>query len=442
MKKIEISDHFSIPGILLFALPSIGMQLVENTYQVADGYFISNYVGSSAFAAENLIFPPLMVVAGVGLMFGTGASALISHSLGEGDGEKANRQLSLTIGILAAVSLLISLLLVLCFPRITQLVGVPGDLAPMCMEYGRILAVCMPFLLLNCAFHPLLITANRAGLGLAVSVINAAVNILLDGLFVGLLGWQLRGAALATGLAWVSSAMIPLFYFFNRRYPMHFGPFRWNGKDLGQTCYNGSSEMLGVVAYAFAAVMINAQLLRLAGEAGVDAYAVCSYAGSVFAAIFLGTGMSITPVVGYHHGQKNLEEVRSILKNGTILMAGLGFAVMLVSFAAARPIAWFFVGYAPALVDLSVEALRITFLSYLLAGMTCYYSSFMTGLGDSRRSLAVSFVKCVGVPVAGVYLLPLFLGRMGVWLISVAAEIASSAMACFIFRTYRKKGIL
>ena len=104
LKKIQLSDHFTASKLLLFSLPSIGMQLVDNTYQVADGYFISNYIGPSAFAAENLVFPPMVVVMGVGMMFGSGASALIAHTLGEGDGEKANRQLSLTVGMLAILA--------------------------------------------------------------------------------------------------------------------------------------------------------------------------------------------------------------------------------------------------------------------------------------------------------------------------------------------------
>ena len=442
MKKIQISDHFKASTILLFALPSIGMQLVDNTYQVADGYFISNYVGASAFAAENLIFPPLMIVAGIGLMFGTGAAALISHTLGENDPEKANCQLSLTVGTLAGVSVLASALLFILLPWIMQIVGVPENLVPMCLEYGQILAVCMPFLILNGAFHPLLITANRPGLGLAVSFLNAAINILLDWILVGELGMKLTGAALATGVSWVCSATVPLVYFFNRRHPMHFGPFCWNAKELGQTCYNGSSEMMGVISFAFITVLINSRLLRLAGEAGVDAYAVCSYAGGLFSTVFFGIGMSITPAVGYHHGENNPAEVRAILKNGTGLMAGLGLGIAAACFAAARPTAVLFVGYEQELADLSVEALRITSIAFLLGGLTSFYSSFFTGMGDAGRSLAISVVKTVVLPLIGVFLLPLIFGRQGIWLMSLLSETGTFALACVFLRIYQKKNIL
>ncbi len=442
MKKIQISDHFKCSTILLFALPSIGMQLVDNTYQVADGYFISNYIGSSAFAAENLVFPPLAVVAGVGLMFGSGAAALVSHSLGEGDREKANRQLSLAMGILTGLGILLSALLFLLMPGIARLVGAPEELIPYCVEYARILAVCMPFQILNAAFHPLLITANRPGLGLAVSILNAAVNILLDWVAVAVLGWGLTGAALATGLAWVVSATVPIVYFFNKRHDLHFSVFRWNGKDLGQTCYNGASEMADAVSYALIAMLFNGQLLRYAGEAGVDAYAVSEYVSGIFLAVFFGIAMSITPVVGYHLGQNNREELLSIRRNGTLVMAALGVGMAGISYTFAWQIAGIFVSYDPALMALSVQALRIIAFSYLLGGLTTFYPAFFTGMGNGTASLSIAVVKSFAFPLAGLLVLPLMFGTAGIWLVTPLAEVFALLTACFFFLRYRKKHTL
>ena len=144
MKKIQISDHFTMSKILLFALPSIGMQIVDNTYQIADGYFISNYISEAAFEAENLIFPPLLIVMSVGLLFGTGASALISKELGEGKKERAKQLLSMIIGVLAVASILLSVLLYILVPSISRWVGASEAMMEGCITYGRILAIFMP----------------------------------------------------------------------------------------------------------------------------------------------------------------------------------------------------------------------------------------------------------------------------------------------------------
>ena len=450
MKKIQISDHFSALTILLFSLPSIGMQLVDNTYQMADGYFISNYIGASAFAAENLIFPPMLVTAGVGLMFGSGAAALISYALGEGDREMANQYLSLTVAALAALGTLISLLFFFLMPVIASAVGAPEELIPQCVEYGRILALCMPFQILNSAFYPLLITAGRPGLGFLVSVVNASVNIVFDWFTVAVLGWGLTGAALATGLAWFVSAAIPLAYFSSphrgfptdREHPLHFAPLRWNGKYLLQTGYNGSSEMADSISYALIAMLFNGQLIRFAGEAGVDAYAVSEYVDGIFTAIFFGIAMSITPVVGYHLGEKNREELRSIWRNGFLVTGALGLGMAAISYAFAPQIARIFVGYDQELTAMSVEAMRIIAFSYILSGATTFSSAFFTGMEDGTASLLVAAAKSFVLPLIGLLTLPPFFGQMGIWAVMPVAEIAALGLVIFFFARYRKQGKL
>ena len=434
-KRIQLSDHFTISRILLFSLPSIGMQIVDNTYQVADGYFISNYIGEAAFEAENLIFPPLLIVMYVGLMFGTGASALISKELGEGRRERANRILSMATLVLAAVGLVLSAALYALLPNIARWVGASEALAPDCVTYGRMLAFFMPFQMLSMAFHPLLITAERPGLGLVATIANAVANILLDWAFVAGLSWGMRGAAVATGLAWLVSAAIPLAYFTNRKHTLRFARPLRDIVALGQTLYNGTSEMVDGVSYAIVALIFNLQLLRWLGEDGVGAYAVSEYVGGLFSAIFYGVSMSIVPVVGYHRGKKNVDELHSLRRNGTILMSLLGVAMTALCLALAVPISCIFVGYNAELAALAVKAMRLVSLSFLMGGITTYSSSYFTGLNQGSASLAIAAVKGFAGPLAAVFLLPLLIGSNGLWLATPVAEILAvlAALLCFVW---------
>ncbi len=442
MKKIELSDHFSMSRILLFSLPSIGMQLVDNTYQLADGYFISNYLGATALAAENLIFPPLAIIAGLGLMFGSGASALISHTMGENDQEKANQQLTLTVVVMSAVAVVLSVILFILMPEIARWVKAEGEMAKMCVQYGRILAVCMPFQILNGAFHPLLITADRPKLGFLVSVINAAVNILLDWLAVGVLGWGMTGAALATGLAWIVSALIPLWFFLAKKCELHFASFRMKWKELGTICYNGASEMADALSYAVLAALFNARLIVSMGEYGVDAYAVSEYVSAVFMAVFFGIAMSINPVVGFHLGQGNKEELRSIRKNGMMLTGIIGVVMTAIGFFFARELAMIFVSYDEKLVQISVEAMQIISFAYMFFGVTTFSASFFTGMGDGTASLVVALAKCLVLPLALLWLLPNLFGPVGIWYVTPVTEALALLIILVIFGIYRKKKIL
>ena len=439
MKKIQISDHFKISTMLLFSLPSIGMQIVDNTYQIADGYFISNYISEEAFEAENLIFPVLLIVMYVGLMFGTGASALISKELGEGKKERANQLLSMSIAVLTAVGLILSAALFILMPTICRWVGATEEMMDHIVVYGRVLACFMPFQMLSMAFHPLLITANRPGLGLVTTISNATVNILLDYLFVAVFGWGMRGAAIATGIAWLVSAIVPLVFFINKKHPLHFvRPCRDLGA-LGRTLYNGASEMVDGVSYAIVAMIFNLQLLRWMGNAGVGAYAVSEYVSGLFIAIFYGISMSIVPVVGYQLGRKDVSELRSLRRNGFVLMSGLGIIMTGLGIGLADPVSRLFVGYNEQLTALSVEALRIISFSYLLNGVTTFSSSYFTGLNQGSASLAIAAVKGFIGPLASVFTLPLIIGPKGMWFSTPAAEILAMITAAALFLWWKKR---
>ena len=435
MKRIQLSDHFDIKKILLFSLPSIGMQIVDNSYQIADGYFISNYIGEAAFDGENLIFPALLIVMYVGLMFGTGASALISKELGEDRRDKANRILSMAILILTVTGVVLSALLYILMPSITRWMGASEELSSYCVTYGRILSIFMTFQMLSMAFHPLLITAERPRLGLAVTILNAVVNILLDWIFVAGFRWGLQGAAAATGIAWLISAVIPIIYFSDRKRPLHFTRPIFDLSALGRVVYNGASEMVDGVSYAVVALIFNLRMMFYLGEQGIGAYAVSEYVGGLFSAVFYGISMSIVPVVGYHLGQQNKEELHCLRRNGLILMSIFGVVMTGLSMVFAELISRVFVGYNEELTALAARGMRLVSLSYLLGGITVYSSSYFTGLNQGAASLIIAAMKGFIGPLAGVYLLPLLIGSTGLWLATPFAEVLAliAALLCYMW---------
>ncbi len=418
------------------------MQLVDNTYQVADGFFISNYISKDAFAAENMIFPPIALIMSVGLMFGSGASALISYSLGKGEKETANRQLTLTTLALFVLGVILSVVLYILMPQIAGWVQAPEEMIPLCTEYGRILALMMPLQMLNSAFHPLFIAADRPGLGLAVSIANAGVNIFLDWIMVAVCSMGLFGAALATGLSWVVSAVIGLAFFFKKGDHIHFTKPGHDFKILPGICYNGASEMVDAVSYVVVALLFNIQLINYIGVDGVDAYAVTEYVVGIFTAVFFGISMSITPVVGYHLGEGNKQELRGVRKNGLILTGTLGLIMTAISVILAPLISDVFVGYDNRLSELSTEALRVVSFSFLLGGMTTFSSAFFTGMDDGTGSLLVATIKTLIFPLAGVLLLPLWLGQFGIWLVTPVSEVFAVIVSVLWFMKYNRKGIL
>ena len=193
--KIQLSEHFTYKKLFCFCLPTVATMLFTSLYVIADGFFVSNFVGKTAFAAVNLIMPFLMITGCFGFMIGTGGSALVGKTLGEGSPEKANRYftmmvyLTLMIGVVLAVSGFI-------FMRpIAYLLGATDAMIGDCVAYGRIMNTFTTAYMLQYLFQSFFVTAQKPQLGFWVTVAAGLANIVLDALFVGALGWGVKGAA-------------------------------------------------------------------------------------------------------------------------------------------------------------------------------------------------------------------------------------------------------
>ena len=238
----------------------------------------------------------------------------------------------------------------------------------------------------------------------------------------------MEGAAVATGIAWLVSAVIPFIYFTNKKHELHFTRPCRKIAVLGKTLYNGASEMVDAVSYAIVALIFNLQLLRWMGEDGVGAYAVSEYIGGLFLAIFYGISMSIVPAVGYQLGKKDVAELRSLRKTGLILVGVIGGLMTAFGYTLAEPVSRIFVGYNGALTLLSAKAMRIVALSFLLSGITTLSSSYCTGLNLGSASLAVAMAKGFVGLLAMVFLLPQLSGADGIWFSALASEILAMAV--------------
>lgn len=437
--KIKISDNFTLKKILLFSLPCIGMQLVDNTYQLVDGYFISNYLGEEVFAAENMIYPPLVLLMSIGLVIGAGGSAIISSYLGEGKKEEAKQTLTMLSVFLFVVSVILSAISFIFMAAISKIAGATDNTISFCTAYGRILAVFMPAQIMNFAFQEFLIVADESKLGLFVSIVNAVTNIILDFLFVGVFGFGLPGAAAATGIAWCVSGIVAIVYFLNRNHELHFSSFPIHFKDIGLSLTNGSSEMVDGISYAIVAVIFNRCLVRLLSERGVAAYAVTEYVTGTFYAIFMGFGIAIIPVFGYRLGEKNFDEVKRLRNMGFKISLVAGGIMAVCSLIFAPICSQIFVGYDTVLKDMSTLALRICGISFLIGGFNMFSSSYFTGLSNGLFSAIIAFARSFVFPIVFVFLLPYIFGSEAIWYTTLMAEAVTMIITIYLHIIGTKK---
>ncbi len=440
--NIHFSDHFTYKKLLRFTWPSIIMMIFTSVYGVVDGYFVSNFVGKTSFAAVNIVWPFIMILGSLGFMFGTGGSALIAKCMGEGDDEKANRTFSLLVYVSLILAACISLISYIFMPKIALMLGAKsGALLEDCILYGRLMIIGLPFFILQMEFQTFFVTASLPKLGLFATVLAGITNMVLDFLFMGVFRWGIAGAAIATGISQAVGGVFPLLYFAKRRAGsrLHLGKTHFDGRALLKTCTNGSSELATNISMSLVSILYNLQLLRYAGENGVAAYGVLMYVNFVFNSAFIGLTVGASPVISYHFGAKNHAEMKS-LRQKCLTIIGI-FSVMMFSLAQtlAVPLSRVFVGYDAELLALTIRCFRINAFTFCFAGFAIFGSGFFTALNDGLTSATISFLRTLLFQVSAVLLLPLIWELDGIWLSAVVAEVMACVLTvCFLIIKQKK----
>lgn len=437
---IHLSDHFTYKSLLRFTFPSVIMMIFTSIYGVVDGFFVSNFAGKTPFAAVNFIMPLLMILGCVGFMFGTGGSALIAKTMGEGDADRANQIFSLIVYIAAACGVLLTALGFLLLRPAAQAMGATGPLLENSILYGKIILAALPFYVLQYEFQCLFAAAGMPKLGLFVTVLAGMTNILLDGVFVAVLQWGLAGAAAATACSQLIGGVIPLLYFIRpNNSPLRLGKCRFDGRALAKICMNGSSELMNNISASAIGLLYNIQLMKYAGENGVAAYGVLMYVSFIFQAVFIGYSIGGAPVIGYHYGAKNHSELKSLLRKSLALITVFSILMFFVGEILAEPLSFLFSSYDAVLLEMTIHAFQIFSFSFLLSGFAIFSSAFFTALNDGPTSALISFLRTLAFQCAAVLLFPVFLDLDGIWLSTVVAEALSVIVAALLLLGKRKK---
>lgn len=438
--KIQLSEHFTYSKLLRFTFPSIIMMIFTSIYSVIDGLFVSNFAGKTALAAINIIYPFIMAVGALGFMMGTGGSALVGRLLGEGEKENANKTFSLIVYTTAIAGILLSALAFLLVPTVSRLFGASGQLLDYCILYGRICFLSMPCFMLQNVFQCFFITAEKPRLGLDVVLSAGITNMVLDFLFVAVFGLGLKGAAIATVCGEIIGGLVPILYFAGRNHSLlRLGRTSFDAGSILKTCTNGSSELMTELSSSVVTVLYNTQLMRIAGENGVAAYSTIMYVNFIFVAIFLGYSLGSAPIISFHYGAGNHDELKNMRKKSLRLIAVWGIGMTIISHIFALPFARFFVGYDSELLAMTIHGFRIYAFVYLLNGFNIFGSSFFTALNNGMVSATISFLRTLVFEVICILLLPVFFGIDGIWSAVLVAEALALCVTSFFLITKRSR---
>lgn len=473
--RIQLSEHFTYQKLLRFSLPTIAMMIFTSIYGIVDGFFVSNYVGKTAFAAVNLIMPYLMIQGCFGFMIGTGGGALVAKTLGERKRETADRYFTMLVWFTVMSGVLISVISILIMRPVVLFLGAEGAMVQECMIYGVIMSAFNAAFMLQYFFQSFFVVAEKPNLGFGITMAAGITNIVLDALFIAVFHWGVAGAAIASVIGQCVGGVLPLLYFGRRREDAQDGRRKGAGECPGntgeenrktrkqakhifrntsllqltktkmepavvvRTCANGSSELMSNISSSVVGMLYNFQLMKYAGENGIAAYGVVMYTQMIFFAIYIGYAVGTSPIVSYHYGAGNHGEMRSLLRKSLLLMAGTGIVMMLSAQASASVLSGIFVGYDEELLEITIHAFLIFACSYLLSGVNIYASSFFTALNNGGISAAISFLRTLVFQTGAVILLPLLFGIDGIWWAVTVSEVMACLISVMFLVAKRKK---
>lgn len=440
--KIELSGSYGYTRMIRSSVPSILMMLITSVYGIVDGLFVSNFAGTTAFAAINLVWPAIMLLGALGLLFGTGGSALVAMIIGQGDRERANRAFTMIVRFMLMLGLLMAVLFFILAKPIVILLGAEGELIHLCALYGRILVLAMPLFMCQMAFQSFYMTAEIPQLGTKLTIICGVINIALDALFIVGLGWGVVGAAIASAAGMAVGGLYPLYYFTSKRRnktKLKFTRTRTEWNYVGRACTNGLSEYVGNISLSIVSMCYNLQLMRLIGESGVAVYGILLYIGFIYASVFIGFNITISPVISYNYGAQNTDELKRLLRKSIVLLFVAGSILTILSEVLSTPMAGLFVNYDPQLKALTARAIRIYMISFMICGLNMFVSAFFTALNNGLVSAVAAFTRTLIFELGAIFILPLFLGLDGVWLAVDVADVLALIMSIILLAAFRKR---
>ena len=437
---ISLSEHFTYKKLATAVLPSIIMMVFTSVYGIVDGLFVSNVVGKEAFAAVNLIMPIIMGIGALGFMVGTGGSALVAKTFGEGDDERANKLFSMMIIFTVILGVIFSVIGIIFIKPISILIGATGKTLDYCIIYGIISFAGITAFMLQNVFQNFCVVAERPKFGLYISIFAGCTNIVFDALLVWIIPLGVLGAAIATVSSQIIGCLIPLIYFLRKNKSiLKLSKTKLEFKPIVKACANGSSELMSNLSSSLVNFFFNLQLMKYAGIEGVDAYGVIMYATFIFASIYIGYSVGSAPLISYNYGAQNHFELKNLLKKSLIIMTATGVALFGLSQILAQPLSAIFVGYDKELLSLTVRGMKLFCISFIMMGLNIFGSSFFTALNNGLISGVIAFVRTLVFQLISVLTLPLLLGVDGIWLSVVIGETASLILTIIFIATKRKK---
>ena len=417
--------------ILGFSIPSIIAMLLQTMITITDGYFTGNYVGEDALAAINLGLPILYLFLGTGLCTGVGGSVISGRLLGANDKEKASKVMSQTLATTIVICIVVSVITFILFTPILNILNAGEGLANYFTEYYRIMLFTYPLMVFSTVLGMFIRTEGKPQVCMIVYIIACILNVILDYIFVALLGMCVKGSAIGSLIVNAITALFQLAYFLTKSTNLKIISFRFEPSVFRETMLNGSSEFIGEMASAVSMFVFNYVLMKYVGEKGVAAFTILGFVVYGYSMICIGFGQGIIPLVSTLSGAGELDTAIDIRKitNKILFIIGTIIAVIFIFFGKNYSMMF---GSGELVSELVCTGFRIYAITFVVMGFNVINSMYFTGIGDAKSSAIISSLRGIVLLLVFTLVLPVFFGMNGVWMSAPLTEVLTALVAVIL----------
>lgn len=440
MNQISIYEKpITFRAILTFTIPTILMTLVQSSYSMIDGIFVSNLLGEMALSSLTLISPYLNLFMAIAAMFASGGSAVVMKKMGEKRELEARQDFTMLLAVNLLIGALLTVITLKLAGPLVSIFGASAAATAFCKEYLQTYGFFIIPQLLFSNLQIYTIASGKTGRAMFSALFGGIFNIIFDYLLISAVPLGMSGAAIASGFGMLIPCLLLAVPLFKSKNLLHFTVPRFRPDVLKQTITNGFSEFSSNLVSGVVMLLFNARMLAIAGENGVAASTITFYVFGLMSALYMGYMFGISPMLSYFYGASDTGKLKKLRSISLAFIAAVAAATTVLSITGSKALVSVFADADSAVFALAVAGNRLFSLALLLVGFNTFSSMLFTALSNGKISAIIAFSRTFIFLIAAILLLPLLFGINGLWLSVPASEGMALILSGYFVKKYQKQ---
>ena len=407
--------------------------IIFSLYSMVDGFFVSKYVGVEALSAVNLSMPFINIVFALGIIAAVGSQTMCGVFIGRKNYMKANKIFSFNIKTVTISSIILTVLFYFNMDTIARLLGATEDLGPLVIEYLGHIVYFVPFLMISYNFEVLVKVDGFPRLAVATVITCGLSNVILDYVFVGLMGHGLAGAAVATGISQVISTVVYLIHFTVGKSNLEFVEVKFSFDTLKSIFSLGVGDFVSEVGIAMIVLFYNIFIIKYLGEKSIATFSVISYVNNLALTCFAGITQGTQPLLSYYYGKKDYDSLKKLFRLATAAIFVTGVVFLAASQLFPERIFRIFLDVDKETLSYSVESLRKFSISFMITGFNVLIAAVCVSFLKPKYSVTINILRSFVTIYLALFVLTMLEPTL-IWFASALSEAVTLIFAYYFYR--------